>query len=86
MDPARGVGRAGVIAAFEKNRQRLFTALKFDLFHLNRCIKPGIFPSAVKTRGDAWLFISAHAYWHIGEIESLRGMNGYPYNGGGIHH
>jgi len=86
VDPARGVGRAGVTAAFENNRQRLLTALKFDLFHLNRCIKQGTFPSDVKTRGDAWLFISAHAYWHVGEIESLRGMMGYPYNGGGIHH
>ena len=86
VDPAKGVGRAGVTAQFEKQRQRLFTALKFDLFHLNRCVTKGTFPSDVKTRGDAWLFISAHAYWHVGELESLRGMMGYPYNGGGIHH
>jgi hypothetical protein len=87
VDPARAVGRTGVTAGFTETRQRLYSALKTDLFHLNRFVKPGYFPAAVKTRGDAWLFISAHAYWHVGEVESLRKKLGYPYLGtGGIHH
>lgn len=79
VDPAKGVGRERVTAGFQKTRQRLYRALMFDLLHLNRCIKPGFFPAAVKTRGDAWLFISAHAYWHVGELDALRNMMGYPY-------
>jgi hypothetical protein len=87
VDPAKGVGRTGVTAGFQETRQRLYTALKFDLFHFNRRVKPGFFPAAVKTRGDAWLFISAHAYWHVGELNALRDMMDYPYVGGkGIHH
>ena len=81
VDPATGVGRKEVTEGFKETRQRLYSALKFDLFHLNRCIKPGFFPEKVKTRGDAWLFISAHAYWHVGELDALRNMMGYPYVG-----
>ena len=79
-------GRAEVLERFKETRSRLYSALKWDIFHLNRFITPGIFPASVKTRGDAWLFISAHAYWHVGEVESLRIKLGYPYHGGGIHH
>ncbi|MEP4485538.1 MAG: DinB family protein [Halioglobus sp.] len=87
LTPENAVGRSGVITGFKETRQRLYTALKFDLLHLNRCVKKGVFPPSVKTRGDAWLFISAHSYWHVGQLDSLRAINGYPYGGGkGIHH
>jgi hypothetical protein len=86
LTPENAVGRSGVMAGFKETRQRLYTALKFDIFHLNRCVKKGIFPPAIKTRGDAWLFISAHAYWHVGQLNSLRAIRGYPYEGGSIHH
>jgi hypothetical protein len=82
-----GVGRAGVIAGFTETRQRLLTALKFDLFHINRFVKKGYFPANVKFRGDAWLFVSAHAYWHIGELNCLRRIAGLKYSGTkGINH
>ena len=87
VDPSTAVGRSAVTAGFRETRQRLYSALKFDLFHLNRFVKKGYFPGNVKFRGDAWLFISAHAYWHIGELNSLRTMMGYEYSGSkGIHH
>jgi hypothetical protein len=87
VDPAKSVGRTGVTAGFQETRQRLYTALKFDLFHLNRFVKPGFFPGNVKFRGDAWLFVSAHAYWHIGELNCLRRIAGLPYSGTkGINH
>ena len=87
LTPENAVGRTGVIAGFQETRQRLYSALKTDIFHLNRCVKPGFFPPPVKTRGDAWLFIAAHAYWHVGQLNSLRATLGYPYEGGkGIHH
>ena len=84
--PDKTFGRAVVLDGFKQTRQRLYSALKWDLFHLKRCVKQGTFPPAVKTRGDAWLFISAHAYWHIGEVQSLRALLGGPFEGGGIHH
>ncbi|MFO1392212.1 MAG: DinB family protein [Steroidobacteraceae bacterium] len=84
--PAKIFDRATVLKGFQDTRQRLYSALKWDIFHLNRCIKPGIFPSDVKTRGDAWLFIAAHAYWHVGEVQSLRALVGGKFEGGGIHH
>lgn len=87
LTPENSVGRTGVTAGFQETRQRLYSALKFDLLHLNRCVKPGFFPEKVKTRGDAWLFISAHAYWHIGELNALRDALGYKYQGTkGINH
>ena len=87
VDPATGIGRKAITAGFQATRQRLFSALKWDVFHLNRCVQPGFFPPAVKTRGDAWLFVSAHAYWHIGELQTLRSMLGYPFEKSrGIHH
>ena len=84
--PARTLARDVVVDGFKQTRQRLYSALKWDIFHLNRCVKPGIFPPAVKYRGDAWLFISAHAYWHVGEVQSLRAKLGGKFEGGGIHH
>lgn len=84
--PAKTFDRQTVLDGFKQTRQRLYSALKWDIFHLNRCVKKGFFPPAVKTRGDAWLFISAHAYWHIGEVQSLRALLGGPFEGGGIHH
>ena len=84
--PDTPYGRAEVLAGFKETRQRLYSALKWDLFHLRRCVKPGFFPPNVKTRGDAWLFISAHAYWHVGEVESLRLKLGYKYQVPDIHH
>ncbi|MFO1394027.1 MAG: DinB family protein [Steroidobacteraceae bacterium] len=80
------IDRKQVLEVFQQTRSRLYSALKTDLFHLKRCVKPGFFPATVKTRGDAWLFISAHAYWHVGEVESLRISLGYPYESGGINH
>ena len=80
-------GRAAITAGFQATRQRLYSGLKWDLFHLNRCVKPGFFPVNVKTRGDAWLFVSAHAYWHLGELDAVRQLMGYPFRGTkGIHH
>jgi hypothetical protein len=87
LDPEKAVGRTGVIAGFQETRQRLYSALKTDLLHLNHCVKKGFFPPQIKTRGDAWLFISAHAYWHVGQLNSLRATLGYPFDGAkGIHH
>lgn len=87
LTPDKQLPREIITQGFKTSRQRLLDALIWDLFHLNRCVKKGYFPPAVKTRGDAWLFISAHAYWHIGQINSLRGMLGYKYMGGkNIHH
>jgi hypothetical protein len=82
----KAFGRDVVIDGFRQTRQRMYSALKWDIFHLNRFVKPGTFPPAVKYRGDAWLFISAHAYWHVGEVQSLRAKLGGKFERGGIHH